>query len=69
MKFQSWANLIGRLFFQARVKSSLRRRQMLRTRRWSRSQVAEALESRALLAVTASVVGNTLQVNLSAAGD
>ena len=69
MKFQSWANLVGRLFFRARVKSSLRRRQVLRTRRMSRSQVAEALESRALLAVTANVVGNTLQVKLDAAND
>ncbi|MFN9198370.1 MAG: beta strand repeat-containing protein, partial [Planctomycetaceae bacterium] len=69
MKFQSWANLVGRLFFRARVKSSLQRRQVLRTRRMSRSQVAEALESRALLAVTANVVGNTLQVKLDAAND
>ncbi|MFN7805715.1 MAG: hypothetical protein ACK5TO_16985, partial [Planctomycetaceae bacterium] len=69
MKFQSWANLIGRLFFQARVKASLRRRQMVRTRRMSRSQVAEALESRALLAVTTSVSGNQLQISLDAAND
>ena len=69
MNFQSWSSLVGRLFFRARVKSVLRRRQVLRTRRWSRSQVAEALESRSLLAVTTNIVGTTLQVRLSAAND